>query len=292
MRLRRFSQNPIIRPDMDSRLGDNINGPSLIRVPEWIEKPLGRYYLYFAHHDGRFIRLAYADDLSGPWQIYGPGVLPLESSHFAGHLASPDVHVDDKARRIMMYFHGADKPSGVDAGPQYTRLATSADGLRFVANPELLGRPYFRAFQWDGYTYALAMPGVFYRSRDGASAFEEGPTLFSRNMRHSALKLDGDTLSVFYTDVGDAPEKILPSKTDLSGDWRGWATSEPITILEPTEDYEGADCEPAPSVRGLVHGRVRQLRDPAIYREGGRTFLLYAVAGESGIAIGELSEAG
>jgi len=39
-----------------------------------------------------------------------------------------------------------------------------------------------------------------------------------------------------------------------------------------------------------VTGLVRQLRDPAIYQEGERTYLLYAVAGESGIAIGELKD--
>jgi hypothetical protein len=46
----------------------------------------------------------------------------------------------------------------------------------------------------------------------------------------------------------------------------------------------------APSVRGLVHGPVCQLRDPAIFREDGRTFLLYSVAGENGIAIAELKD--
>jgi hypothetical protein len=35
---------------------------------------------------------------------------------------------------------------------------------------------------------------------------------------------------------------------------------------------------------------VRQLRDPAIYQEDGRTYLLYSVAGEHGIAIAELLE--
>ena len=30
----------------------NINGPSLIKVPHWMENPLGKYYLYFAHHKG------------------------------------------------------------------------------------------------------------------------------------------------------------------------------------------------------------------------------------------------
>jgi hypothetical protein len=33
---------------------------------------------------------------------------------------------------------------------------------------------------------------------------------------------------------------------------------------------------------------VNQQRDPAIYEEDGRIFLLYAVAGESGIGIVEL----
>jgi hypothetical protein len=40
-----------------------------------------------------------------------------------------------------------------------------------------------------------------------------------------------------------------------------------------------------------VHLPVRQLRDPAIFEEGGRASLLYAVQGEAGIAISELSEA-
>ena len=30
--------------------GENINGPSLIKVPDWIKSPLARYYLYFSHH--------------------------------------------------------------------------------------------------------------------------------------------------------------------------------------------------------------------------------------------------
>ena len=62
----RLFGGPIIRPHMDGRMGGNINGPSLIRVPDWIERPLGAYYLYFAHHKGEYIRLAYADRLEGP----------------------------------------------------------------------------------------------------------------------------------------------------------------------------------------------------------------------------------
>jgi len=55
---------------MDGRMGANVNGPSLIRAPAWLPNPLGRYYLYFAHHQGAYIRLAYADRLEGPWRTY------------------------------------------------------------------------------------------------------------------------------------------------------------------------------------------------------------------------------
>jgi hypothetical protein len=64
----RAAANPIIRPEMlKGEDGENINGPSLIRAPRWLKKPLGRYYLYFAHHQGTYIRLAYANNRLGPW---------------------------------------------------------------------------------------------------------------------------------------------------------------------------------------------------------------------------------
>jgi hypothetical protein len=40
---------------------------------------------------------------------------------------------------------------------------------------------------------------------------------------------------------------------------------------------------------GKADTPVRQLRDPAIFCEHERTFLLYSIAGESGIAIAELT---
>ena len=296
MQVRRFAENPIIRPHMDQRMGDNINGPSLIRVPDWIERPLGRYYLYFAHHDGRYIRLAYADDLHGPWQTHEPGVLPLAASHFAGHIASPDVLVDDDHQEIRLYYHGSEAASGTGGGargggaPQFSRVARSRDGLHFEAGAEILGRPYMRVFQHGGWYYALGMPGVMYRSQDGLTGFEEGPVLFASTMRHSALKLDGDRLSIFYTHAGDCPERILLATVDLTPDWRSWQPSEPVPVLEPETEYEGGNLPLEPSKRGLVMGPVRQLRDPAIYREGGQIYLLYSVAGEYGIAIAEIAK--
>jgi len=60
-------------------------------------------------------------------------------------------------------------------------------------------------------------------------------------------------------------------------------------VLEPELPYEGGDLPRVPSVRGLATAPVCQLRDPAIFCEYDRTYLLYAVAGESGIAIAALT---
>ena len=272
---------------MDARMGSNVNGPSLIRAPDWLERPLGRYYLYFADHGGSYIRLAYADELLGPWRTHEPGVLAMEAAGYAGHIASPDVHVDDERRELRLYFHGMDIPRG-DGSGQTTRVALSRDGLAFDVQPAVLGPPYFRVFRWDGLWYALVMPGVLRRSRDGLSDFEEGPMLFTPDMRHSALRLLDGELQVFYTNVGDSPERILLSTIELSGDWSGWRASPARVVLEPERDHEGGGLPLAPSVRGPANEPVRQLRDPAVFEEDGRVYLLYAVAGERGIALAEV----
>jgi hypothetical protein len=314
--VKRLLDRPIITPQLDMSLGPNIQGPSLIRVPPWARGRLGKYYLYFADHKGKYIRLAYADNLLGPWHIHAPGSLqlvgsflltkppdgpveelaklraapqPANYSHDAfteattPHIASPDVHVDEPNRRIVMYYHGLN-----GLGQQVTRAAVSDDGIHFIARPETLGLTYFRTFLHDGYTYAMAMPGQFYRSKDRLSGFVAGPRLFNPNMRHAALLKRGDTLFVFWTQVGHAPETILLSTIGLSEAWTKWVESSPAEVLRPERAWEGADAPAVPSLRSTAYGHVNQLRDPAIYEEDGRTYLLYAVAGESGIAIAEV----
>ena len=161
-------------------------------------------------------------------------------------------------------------------------------GIHVVARPEILGQTYFRTFSHQGYTYAMAMPGQFYRSKDPLSGFEKGPLLFNPNMRHAALLKRGATLFVFYTQVGDAPETILLSTIDLSCDWTKSSETRSVEVLSPERAWEGADAPLSPSLRSTACGHVNQLRDPAVFEENGRIYLLYAVAGESGIAIAEL----
>ncbi len=314
VRVERLRGNPIISPGLHPSIGANIQGPSLIKVPDWVPDRLGRYYLYFADHKGTYIRLAYADAVQGPWRVHPPGSLQLRDSLFpvdppeptpgveanfrdggsiggkrshsahveasTPHIASPDVHVSEEDRSIVMYFHGLE-----GYGKQSTRVATSSDGINFTARPEILGRTYFRVFRYGEFFYALAMPGQLYRSRDRYTGFEPGPLLFNKDMRHSAVTVRDDVLQVFWTQVGLAPESILLSTIDLAGDWKSWRDSEPVETLRPEFDWEGADAPLEPSIRSTAYGHVNQLRDPAVLVEGGTLYLLYAVAGESGIAV-------
>lgn len=289
---------------------NNINGPSLIRVPEWVERPLGRYYLYFASHTGRAIQMAYADELTGPWRFYEGGVLSLADSLFATeppnvmdlhpiakgmiyaglddfypHIASPDVVVDGKTRTIRLYYHGRTLN-----GLQLSRVAVSADGVSFTPQEPLIGRPYVRAFRFDGWWYALGMPGYLFRSRSGLGDWQHGPNLFPEtSVRHTALLCRGQTLFVFWSQIGDRPERIKLSTVDLSPLWHYWALSdETLEVRRPERPWEGAAYPLEPSHAGAVFQPVNQLRDPAVFVEDGVVYLAYAIAGEHGIAIGRL----
>jgi hypothetical protein len=193
-------------------------------------------------------------------------------------------------QEILMYFHCPTGPRG--SYPQRTFLAVSKDGLRFAADSKPLGPAYLGVFQWGGYHYAIARTGVFLRARDGAERFESGPALFSRDrryvLRHAAVDLRGDTLWVYYSHIGDRPERILVSRIHLTPDWTSWRESDPEDVLSPELEYEGAHLLLKRSEVGEARSPVRELRDPAIFHEGEETYLLYSVSGESGIAIAEL----
>jgi len=299
--VRRLQGNPMIRPEMlPGRDGENINGPSLVRVPAWVAAPLGRYYLYFAHHKGRYIRLAYADSLHGPWHIHAPGVLDLRQvAACHDHIASPDVVIDEESRQFRLYFHGhASAGTG-----QKSFLALSADGLQFTAREAALGEPYFRVFRHDAHWYAMAKGGALFRSADGLSNFEAGPNPFpdaaardasmkSAGPRHVAVLRDADVLWVYYTSIGDAPERVLRGRINLAGDWHRWTVADCEELLRPRFSWEGADLPVQASRHGRARRPAHELRDPAVFvDDDGRRYLVYSVMGERGLAIAELIDA-
>jgi hypothetical protein len=173
--------------------GENMNGPSLIHVPEWIAPenrahPEAQYYLYFAHHDGGYIRMAWAKEIDGPWNLYKTGnTVPLGQRgvmDFGGqdihldngitiefnHMASPDVHVDNDNQRIIMYFHTGSSTfvNGKELKKQLTYVTESPYGLDFYdqIKPVILGTSYFRVFEYDGKMYSLTNDGTPFMAPD------------------------------------------------------------------------------------------------------------------------------
>ena len=317
----RFAENPLIKLDMSPAIGDNANGPTVIRVPGWVERPLGRYYMYFAHHKGRFIRLAYADSLRGPWKIHVPGVMKVEDSAFyrpqpdpvdspSGsytHIASPEIYVDEMNRRIIMWTHGvwtegkrwpenradAQRWLRQNGYNQYTQAAVSRDGLNFQAQPAITRQSYLRVFQHSGTFYAIARLGQLLRAGDPLHEFELGPdpfrdTPFANRVRHVALLKDGDTLDVFFSAIGDAPESILHTTIGLGGDWNRWKVGEIRRVLTPQASYECPNLPNEASAVGEIDHPARQMRDPTLFSEDGKISLFYTFCGEQGVAGAEL----
>jgi hypothetical protein len=319
---KRFATNPLITTATSASLGDDINGPTVVRVPAWVEHPLGRYYMYFAHHMGTHIRLAYADAITGPWHIYDPGVLEVKDTafyrrqpdppenleNFYTHVASPEIYIDDANKKLVMWFHGwwtngEMWPVGEAAAQawarqhgyaQDTQSAESADGLRFTVHPAITRTSYLRIFQQDGYLYGMSRLGLLSRSRDPFASFETGRSVFrdgpyANRVRHVALLPKGSRLYVFFTAIGDAPERVMLTTVDTSGDWQTWKASDAVELLRPDAPYECPQLPIEPSEGGDIKGPARQLRDPAVFQESGKTYLFYSICGEQGIAVAEVT---
>jgi hypothetical protein len=328
--------------ETSASLGDNVNGPTVIRVPAWVKQPLGRYYMYFANHStGEFIRMAYADAITGPWKIYEPGVLHVRDTSFfrpgpasappryRNHVASPEIFVDTGRQRLVLWVHGwwtngegwpsesADAWMAQKGYAQRTQVAVSSDGIHFDARPAITSAIYLRVFQYGGYLYGLGdvegassgragvsrrtgggltptEPALLSRSADPLASFEVGSTPFrdtpyASRTRHVAFVRRGNRLLIFFTAVGDAPERVLLSTIDLTLDWTSWRVTPPIDVLQPETAYECADRPIAPSRGGNAAGRVRQIRDPFVFEENGKMFLFYSICGEQGIAAAEIT---
>lgn len=290
MQARRFTHNPIITPQTHPGVIEkdraNVNGPSLIRVPAWLPNPLGRYYLYFAHHHGRSIRLAYANDPAGPWTLHEGGTLRLDQTPFDHHIASPDVHIDESSRRVFMFYHGCCAPgSGFE---QPTCVAWSDDGVTFTSGTAFLAESYLRAFGWDGGWIGVAKGGRLYWTDDIEQPWQTRWQPLDYSGRHWAGWIEGRRWHLVYSRWGDAPEHLLHGWVDLSEPRADWRLRDRVSLLRPEHEWEGAHLPVEVSRLGAAKQPVHELRDPAVFDDAGRRLLVYSIAGEMGLAIAEL----
>jgi len=337
------NNQPIITEAMFDAVGaagkesNNIQGPSVIRIPDWIApgqriSPDAVYYMYFANHHGDYIRMAWASHIEGPWHLHKigaavkvgeRGVLDLGEEDkleignnitIRNHIASPDVHLDDENKLIVMYFHGPTSFDGENAG-QKSFITTSRLGLDFSGDirPAMLGNSYFRVFQYGDKLYSISNGGKIHRALDLSDpgtppdGFDMSGDLWDNvgnpfegdlrkvghqgRLRHSAVRLVGNTLQVFYSRIGDSPERIMLSTIDLSaGDVDLWKpTFPPEEILHAELGWEGSDLQIKPSKSGYAPQMVNQLRDPCLFEDNdGSLYLFYSGGGENAIGVARL----
>lgn len=187
--------------------GRNINGPSLIKVPDWIPPeqradPSANYYLYFANHRGNYIRMAWAPAVEGPYQLFNAnpstpegqrGVLGLPQPsdelflrdgeiRLWQEFASPRVFVDHENQRILLFFHTFSGVRRNDGSGTYgmkgqkTHVALSIDGLDFNGQiePVRLGDFYFDIWEREGRYYAWSNKGYLFQAPAGATLANNG----------------------------------------------------------------------------------------------------------------------
>jgi hypothetical protein len=279
---------------------ENVNGPCCIEVPEWCSQKLGKFYLYFSEHSGDHIKLAYSDSLNGNWRIYDGGVLDLSGfSDAYDHIASPDIYIDDENKKIRLYFHARSRSKHRE---QWSYASISTDGINF---DEFCDQPlapfYLRVFYKHQYFYGMTKGGNLWRSKDGLTCFENGPNPFNSDLskelwhnepgsiRHVCFNLVGDTLEVYYSRIGDAPERIYSSLINVdSPDWSIWRATTESEVIRAIEKYEGGDLPIAASESGPANFDENSLRDPFVINYLGKVYMFYTVRGEKGIALCEL----
>lgn len=320
----RFRTNPLISQENGQNPGRtywSVNFPTVIRVPDWVDNPLGRYYMYFSSHHGTYISLAYSDKPEGPWTVYAPAVLTLEqvfkvngevynisNLDESAECATADIYLDNSINHMVMYFH-ARLPS--DNYAIVTRVAFSHDGLFFEPIPGYIGSAYMRHFTWGGddYVYLLDRSVTLLRSRTGWTDLEMGNGLIgaaftqtsqlgangplSGLVRHVGVSVAGHYLYVFGSVVGDAPERILYTVVDLQCLITNWTACAPlfpaVDAFQSEYWYEGVEEPIEPSLKGnkgVRNGPVHELRDPFPFVDNGNCYIYYGAAGNWFIAGG------
>jgi len=306
MKIKRVVDKPLISNDSNSELGGNINGPTVIKVPEWVSSPLGKYYMYFSHHQGKYIRMAYADDLLGPYKIYDGEVLSIDNVPYGGHIASPEIVIDDENKKIIMFYHGCgvlDK-SQAESG-QWTTYSESKNGLSFVSDNLYLVPSYLRVVKvgdkFLGSTGGPTRPVYNFKQSlrtipekiahidiksEPFCCFENVEPIDSMyRMRHLCFDLESeDCLWIYYSNVCDEPERIKRVCVNP----KDWSAASYEEVLQSELDYEGVNEPLIKSKGGAKHYPVHELRDPYIINDNGHKYMFYTVAGERGVAVVEI----
>lgn len=276
---------------------ESICNPCLIKTPSWIKNKLGKYYLYFADHRGKFIKLLYSNHLDRDWKFLNKKILNINSiskldAH--NHIASPEIYINNKEKKIYMFTHSHSRSK---VG-QWTYLSLSKDGINFSRKfNKPLAPFYFRFFNHKKYYYGIVKGGDLWRSKNIDAVYKKcqnlltqkktKTTLHNKNgsIRHLSILKKKNYLHCVFSKIGDKPEKIYYTKVFLSKNYLNWKFKKIKEILRPTFPYEGSNLKLKRSKPGDAPEPENALRDPYLFIDGKKTYMIYCVKGEKNFAL-------
>ena len=129
--------------------------PSVIATDQ-LQKPLGRYYMYYAPHNAPGgICLAYADSPEGPWKEYeaNPLIAREWAPHYkVSHVSGPHAIWMEEEKKLFLYYHGEN---------DVTRIASTTDGIHFQYEGVAVTTKMFDAISEASYArvFRYTLPG-------------------------------------------------------------------------------------------------------------------------------------
>ncbi len=276
----------------------NICNPTCIELPKWCTNRLGKYYLYYADHKGKFIKLACSNNLFGNWINVNKKIAPIaDFKNAVNHIASPDIYIDNINKKIYLFTHSH---SNEKIG-QWTFLSVSSDGINFKQmSTKCLAPFYLRVFKFKNYFYGISKGGNLWRTKKITNKFKNHQNLFNKKLnkeflhnkpgsiRHVGILIKKNKLYCFYTKIGDMPERIYYSWLSLSNNYKKWMLQKEHELLRPTREFEGKKLKLRPSKPGNSTLFENAVRDPYLFENNKKIYLFYSVKGEFGLAIAEL----
>lgn len=159
----RVAQLPIFRhkgivldyKDLKYNPCNDIIVPSVIHTGH-LERPLGRYYMYYAPHNAPGgICMAYADAPEGPWKEYqtNPLIACAWAPHYkVSHVSGPHAIWMEEEQKLFVYYHGEN---------DVTRFASTRDGIHFQHEGVAVTTKMFDAISEASYArvFRYTMPG-------------------------------------------------------------------------------------------------------------------------------------
>ena len=282
-----------------SKFNVNICNPCLLKVPSWCKNKLGKYYLYFADHRGKYIKMAYSNSLDKNWKFKEDGIININKFNDAiNHIASPEIYIDNKKKLIVLFTHSHSKSK---IG-QWTYVSISIDGINFykVYN-KILAPFYFRIFYYNNFFYGISKGGNLWKSKNYLNKFKQCQNLFDKKLsneilhnydgsvRHFSILIERNILYIFYTKIGDMPERIYYTSLKLNKDDANWKFKNEIELIRPTKKFEGSKLPLKKSKAGDTKKPENALRDPYMVKIYNNYYIFYCVKGEFGIAIAKIN---